>query len=79
MHLPTHPPLGLAFAMCKHGAQNSSTMSGFGKHLLNFLLTFPDRDACGGGYAVSSMARKDVSTKSCYTKIARVNGALILH
>ena len=41
MHLPTHPPLGSTFAMRKHGAQNSSTMSGFGRHLLNFLLTFP--------------------------------------
>ena len=41
MHLPTHPPLGSAFAMRKHGAQNSSTMSGFGRHFLNFLLTFP--------------------------------------
>ena len=39
--IPTHPPLGPAFAMRKHGAQNSSTMSGFGRHLLNFLLTFP--------------------------------------
>ena len=48
MHLPTHPPLGLAFAMCKHGVQNSSTMSGFGRNLLKFLLTFPDNDTCGG-------------------------------
>ena len=78
MHLPTHPPLGLAFAMRKHGAQNSSTMSGLAVFFSIFFSPSPTEMPAVEAMP-SRLWQEDVSTKSCYTKIARVNGALILH
>ena len=43
------------------------------------LFNATDRPQIQQLFAVSSTPRKDVSTKNCHTKIARVNRALILH
>jgi hypothetical protein len=46
--LSIHPSLRIKFVMCEQDAQNSSTMSHFGRHVPRFVKPIK-RDACGGG------------------------------